>query len=181
MTGPSPFVLDPAPDASWLRLDAPERFEARASREADRHPGVRRWRTIEGLNDWPVRQYATGWRHLATGHLLRALDHQLAGHALAAAVLPSGSEVDVGLVAHGPYELRQLLLDVLDAPAAGVPRTEIGPHLRERRVAYERDHPPRTPRQRFRRRLTASAIPLELALPRAIAAAYGAAPRAAAA
>ena len=172
MTEPAPFVLDATPGASWLRLDAPERFRALAEQRATEHPEVRRWRTIEGLNDWPVRRYATGWRHLATGRLLRALDHQLAGHALAVSVLPPGSIVDVGLVPHGPYELRQLLVDVLDAPGAGVARHEIGPHLRARRAAYERHHPARTPRQRLRRRLTASAIPLELALPRAIAAAY---------
>ena len=122
-----------------------------------------------------MRRYARGWRHLATGRLLRALDHQLAGHAMAAAALPADATVDVGLVPHGPYELRQLLVDVLDAPAAGVPRHEIGPHLRARRAAYEQEHPARTPRQRLRRRLTASAIPLELALPRAIAASYEAA------
>ena len=168
-------MIEEHPDAGWLRLDAPERFVARARATAAEHPDCRRWRTIDGLNDWPVRAYASGWRNLATGRLLRALDHQLAGHALAAAVLPAGSEVEVGLVAHGPYELRQLLLDVLEAPAAGVARTDIGPHLRARRAAYEREHPARTPRQRLRRRLTASAIPLELALPRAIAAAYEAA------
>ena len=172
MTEPSPFVLDPHPGEGWLRLDAPERFVDVAARAAEAHPDCRRWRTIEGLNDWPVRRYATGWRHLATGHLLRALDHQLAGHALARAVLPAGSEVEVGLVAHGPYELRQLLVDVLEAPGNGIDRQEIGPYLRERRAEHERVHPPRTPRQRLRRRLTASAIPLELALPRAIAAAY---------
>ena len=166
------IVLDAEPGEQWLRLDAPERFEALASGAAEQHPDEREWRTIEGLNDWPVRRYASGWRQLATGRLLRALDHQLAGHALAAAVLPAGSTVDVGLVAHGPYELRQLLVDVLDAPTSGVPRAEIGLHLRSRRQAYEREHPARTPRQRLRRRLTASAIPLELALPRAIAAAY---------
>lgn len=173
MTEPTPFVLDADPGEHWLRLDAPERFVDVATRAAESHPTVRRWRTIEGLNDWPVRRYASGWRHLATGRLLRALDHQLAGHAMACAVLPPGSTVDVGLVAHGPYELRQLLVDVLAAPAAGVSRIEIGPHLRACRDAYEREHPARTPRQRLRRRLTASAIPLEMALPRAIAASYG--------
>ena len=165
------IVLDDSPGEDWLRLDAPERFEARAAQAAREHPDEREWRTIEGLNDWPVRDYATGWRHLATGRLLRALDHQLAGHALAAAVLPSDASAEVGLVDHGPYELRQLLLDVLEAPSLGVPRVEIGPHLRQRRAAYERARPARTPRQRLRRRLTASAIPLELALPRSIAAA----------
>lgn len=180
MTQPSPFVLDAAPGEQWLRLDAPERFQALAAHAAEARPDVRRWRTIEGLNDWPVRRYATGWRHLATGRLLRALDHQLAGHAMATVVLPAGSSVDVGLVEHGPYELRQLLVDVLDAPGAGVPRSTIGLHLRERRDTYEREHPARTPRQRLRRRLTASAIPLEMALPRAIAASYEAASRIAA-
>ena len=169
------IVLDPEPGEEWLRLDAPERLASVATDAARAHPDERHWRTIEGLNDWPVRRYAAGWRHLATGRLLRALDHQLAGHALAAAVLPADALVEVGLVEHGPYELRQLLLDVLEAPALGVPRIEIGPHLRSRRATYERDHPARTPRQRLRRRLTASAIPLELALPRSIAAAYASA------
>ena len=172
MTDPSLLVLDPHPGVGWLRLDAPERFVARARRRAGEHPSCRRWRTIEGLNDWPVRRFASGWRHFASGRLLRALDHQLAGHALATAVLPAGSTIDVGLVDHDPYELRQLLVDVLEAPAAGIHRTDIGPYLQERRTAYEQAHPPQTARQRLRRRLIASAIPLEMALPRAIAAAY---------
>jgi hypothetical protein len=171
-SGRAAIVLHAGADDRWLRLDAPELFADWAAQVAAALPDERRWTTIDGLNDWPVTAYAGNLRGLATGHLLRALDHQLAGHALASAALPHGSDVAVGLADDDAYELGQLLLDVLAAPRLGVARNAIGPHLRARRQDYVRGHAAVSPRRRLRRRLVASAIPLEQALPRAIAAAY---------
>jgi hypothetical protein len=171
-------VLHDGADERWLHLDAPERFAAWAGRVAELLPACRSWISVRGLNQWPVERYV-GVRNLATGRLLRAFDHQLAGHVLAGEVLGDaapGSTIEPGLVPDGrAYELHGLLLDVLAAPGDGVPRTAIGEHLRARRAAFEAAEPARTPKQRLVRRLAASAIPLEQALPRAIAAVYDAA------
>lgn len=171
-------VLHEGADDRWLHLDAPERFAKWAKTVADRLPECRTWVSIRGLNRWPLERYV-GVRTLATGRLLRAFDHQLAGHVLAAAVLGDarpGATVSVGLVDDDrAYELAALLRDVLDAPARGVPRAGVGDHLRERKRAFESQHPTATPRQRLVRRLAASAIPLEQALPRALGAVYDAA------
>ena len=166
-------VLHDGADDRWQRLDAPERFAEWARVVADRLPACRSWVTVSGLNRWPVERYV-GVRTLATGRLLRAYDHQLAAHALVAASLPG--RVDPGLVDDDrAYELRALLDDILAAPSRGVPRAEVGWHLRERKAAWEADHPAATPRRRLARRLAATAIPLEQALPRALGAIYAAA------
>jgi hypothetical protein len=136
---------------------------------------VASWVTIDGLNDWPVGAYFSTWRTFATGRLLRTLDHQLAGHVLAAAAIRDrhpGAEVEVGLVHRDAYELEDLLRDVLAVAGAGVARGDVGPHLRRRRDEHERSAPPRSPRARVRRRLIATAVPLEQALPRALGAVY---------
>ncbi len=168
-------VLNHGPDERWLRLDAPERFADWAVVVARRLPACRSWVSVEGANRWPLDRFVTR-RRFATGHLLRALDHQLAGHLLAAAVLRAeapGSVVRPGLVDDDrAYELRALLDDVLDAPARGVARSHIGEHLRQRKSAFEAANPATSTRQRMIRRLAASAIPLEQALPRAIDATY---------
>ena len=165
-------VLHDGHDERWQRLDAPERFAEWAAVVAERLPACRSWVSVRGLNRWPVERYV-GVRTLATGRLLRALDHQLAAHALAAATLPG--LVDPGLADDArAYELRALLDDVLAAPARGVARADVGAHLRERKLAFEREHPAITPRQRLLRRLAATAIPLEQALPRALGAIYSA-------
>jgi hypothetical protein len=168
-------ALHAGADDGWQRLDAPERFADWAAVVARRLPACRSWITVVGMNRWPVERYAA-LRRLATGRLLRAFDHQLAAHALVAEVLAEaapGSVVDPGLVPDDrAYELHQLLRDVLDAPAAGVARADIDGHLRARKAAFEAAHPATTPRQRVLRRLAASAIPLEQALPRALGAVY---------
>ncbi len=168
-------VLHHGPDDRWLHLDAPERFADWAVVVVHRLPACRSWVTVEGANRWPLERFVAR-RRFATGHLLRALDHQLTGHLLAAAVLRAespGSVVRPGLLDDDrAYELRALLDDVLDAPARGVSRSHIGEHLRQCKSAFEAANPATSPRQRMIRRLTASAIPLEQALPRAIDAAY---------
>ncbi|HVF32622.1 MAG TPA: hypothetical protein VM933_06255 [Acidimicrobiales bacterium] len=165
-------VLHDGPDERWLALDAPERFADWAELVSARLAGVRSWVSVQGLNRWPVERYAGGGPgRLASGRLLRALDHQLAGHVLASDRLPGA--VEPGLVDdHRAYELQALLADVLAAPSFGVGRHEVGPWLRERKTAFEADHPTATPRQWAVRRLAGTAIPLEQALPRALGAVY---------
>ena len=165
-------------DDRWLRLDAPERFAEWAATVADRLPACRTWISVQGLNQWPIERYV-GVRRLATGHLLRAFDHQLAGHVLATAVLVAerpGTTVRAGVEEDlRAYELAALLDDVLAAPARGIARAEVGAFLRAQKRRFEVAHPAGTPRQRAIRRLAASAIPLEQALPRALAATYASA------
>lgn len=168
-------ALHEGADERWLRLDAPERFAEWAAVVAARLPRCRSWITVQGLNRWPVDAFGDV-RRLATGRLLRAFDHQLAAHVLVTAVLESaapGSTVDPGIAPDTwAYELGQLLVDALGAPDAGIGRHDVGPYLRERKTAFDESHPPHSPRQRLSRRLIASAIPLEQALPRALGAIY---------
>lgn len=173
-------VLHDGADERWLLLDAPERFAGWAATLAALAPACRSWVSVRGLNVWPVERYV-GLRTLATGRLLRAFDHQLAGHVLAretiAEAIP-GATVLPGVVPDlRAYELASLLDDVLAAADRGVARAEVGPYLRARKSEFERDHPATTPRQRLVRRLAASALPLEQALPRALGAVYDAARR----
>ena len=177
--GAATVALHHGADDRWLHLDAPERFAEWAGTVADRLPACRAWISVPGLNRWPIDRYV-GVRTLATGRVLRAFDHQLAGHVLASAVLQErlpGSTVDAGVTPDDrAYELAALLDDVLAARAEGVARATVGTHLRRRKQQWEATHPATTPRQRLLRRLAASAIPLEQALPRALGAVYAAAP-----
>jgi hypothetical protein len=168
------IVLHAGRDERWLLLDSPERFAAWAEDVAGRCSAPA-WTTIDGLNDWPVRAYASGLRTLATGRLLRAFDHQLAGHVLARRAIWSvqpAATVDVGLVHHDVYELEGLLRDALAAPGEGVTRAGLREWLRARRAEHERRDPPPSAKAWIRRRLFATAIPLELALPRSLGAVY---------
>jgi hypothetical protein len=168
-------VLHDGADERWLLLDAPERFAAWATTVAAMAPACRSWISVRDLNVWPLERYV-GVRTLATGRLLRAFDHQLAGHVLARDVVTgaiAGATVEAGVVADTrAYELAAMLDDVLAAPERGVARSEVGVYLRDRKGDFDRAHAPRTPRQRLVRRLAASALPLEQALPRALGAVY---------
>jgi len=171
-----PITLHSGFDERWQLLDAPERFAEWAALVVGRFPDTRDWVTTDEPNGWAVERYAGGWRWLETRSLLRALDHQLAAHVLAADVLrratSSSATVELPLVTHDPYELSRLLDDILVARDQGIDRGEIGEFLTRQRTEHERAHPARTPLARLRRRIVASVLPLDQALPRAIAAAY---------
>ena len=175
--GATTVVLHAGADERWLSLDAPERFAEWAGVVVGAFPGCRSWVTIRDLNLWPLERYV-GVRTLATGRLLRSFDHQLAGHVLAAEVLTDqapGSTVAVGLVPDDrAYELHDLFVDVLAAPARRVGRSDVGHDLRRRKAAFDAGHPATTLKRRLVRRMAGSAIPLDQALPRAVAAAYAA-------
>lgn len=170
------IALDAGAGGAWTGLDAPQRFRAWAEEVVGRFPRARTCIPIIQPNVAALRSHIT-WRRLATGPLLRALDHQLAAHVLAAGVIhdrDSGASVVCNLASDVIYELDGLLLDVLLAPAAGIPRAEIGDFLRQRRSLHYRslERHPAARRRLLLRRLARSVIPLEQALPRAIAAAY---------
>jgi len=164
----------------WLRLDSPERFTAWAERVVERLGSrCRRWITLNEINGFAVQTYVLGafppGRRAANGDLVRALDHMLTAHVRSyAAVHGRQPDATVSTNDHASslYELDRLLLDVLLAPGRGVDRSELRGWLGERRTAYYAALPPATPPDRVLRRLTASIVPLEQALPRAVAAAY---------
>lgn len=164
-------------DGRWQLLDAPEHFTEWAALVVSRFPDHERWVTIDEPNGWAVERHAGGRRWLETRPLLRALDHQLAAHVLAADLIrrtatTASPVVDLPLVGHDPYELSGLLQDILTARTHGIDRGDIGEFLAQRRNDHERNFPPKTPLARLRRRITASVLPLDQALPRAIAAVY---------
>lgn len=171
-----PITLHSGFDARWQLLDAPERFAEWAALVVGRFPETCDWVTTDEPNGWAVERYAGGWRWLETRSLLRALDHQLAAHVLATEVLrratSSSATVELPLATHDPYELSGLLDDILVARDQGIDRGDIGEFLARQRAEHERTRPARTPLARLRRRIVASVLPLDQALPRAIAAVY---------
>lgn len=169
-------ALDAGAGGSWVGLDSPRRFEAWTREVVARLPRARSWIPIVQPN-LNARRAHLNWRRPATRSLLRALDHQLAAHVLAADVIHcslSDASVVASLASEIVYELDGLLLDVLLAPAAGIARPEIGDFLRERRSIHYRslDTYGHTRGSSVIRRLARSFIPLEQALPTAIAAVY---------
>ncbi|MBW3557960.1 MAG: family 1 glycosylhydrolase [Actinobacteria bacterium] len=166
----------------WLGLDSPELFaawvEVAVSRLKDH---CRHWITLNEPNVGAIQSYLTGGfppgRRLAAGAALRALDHMLAAHVLAAEVihrLQPEARVSVPTYSLPIYELDQMLVDTLLAPHHGVARGDIGSHLRACRAAWSRSAPPAAASvpARALRRLVATAVPLEQALVRSIAELY---------
>lgn len=169
-------------DDLWLRLEAPARFAAWTAEVVTRLGGrCRHWITLEEPNVVAVRSWLSGTgppgRFLAVGDLVRSLDHLLAAHVVAYALL-HGRHPDAMVattVAPSPlYELGALLTDVLSARASGVGREELPDWLGERRRAWyaSRDRP--TAVEAAVRRLAHSAVPLAQALPRTVDAAWNA-------
>ena len=160
------------------------------------------WVTIDQLNATALFSYLSGrhppGRRLDVGASVRSLDHLLAAHVLAYEAIKERQPH--GVVAtgnrHQPvYELDRLLVDVLLGRAAGVGRHDLHDWLVDRRAAlaaaaprasfWGRDRrpgrailPPEGPARRggrlagVARRLAASAVPLEQALARSVAAVY---------
>jgi hypothetical protein len=168
----------------WLRHDAPEHFAAWAALAAERLGTVTSmFLTFPAADRTAVGGYLLGTspprRRLSLAGAIRALDNLLAAHVLAADAvrhrLPS-AVVALG-VAPGPdYELGALAVDALLGRSRGVARPDLGPWLAERRHSWHgRVHPPAPPTAALwaaRRRLAASAVPLDLALPRALSTLY---------
>jgi len=164
----------------WLRLESPARFakwaEAVTGRLGDRY---RRVVTLVEPNVECWQAWITGARppHRvgAVGDLVRSLDHVLAAHVAARSAVKrvdAGAEVTLELGTRPVYELDGLLVDVLGARAQGVGRYELRPWLTERRRDWYVKRSPPTLLGAVLRRMARSAIPLDQALPRAVAALY---------
>ena len=164
----------------WLRLDAPERFAAWVATAVGRlEARCRHWVTVNEVNAYALNTYLTGvfppGRRLDLASTLRCLDSLLAGHVLAYGVVHAaspGAVVSTNNYRLSAYELDRLLVDVLLARSHGVGRHELHAWLVERRAAHDGAWPAPTALERWLRRRTAAAVPLEQALPRALAAVY---------
>jgi len=164
----------------WVRQDSPERFVAWAGLVVEQLAmRCRRWITINEINGYAVQTYGLGalppGRRAANGDVVRTLDHMLAAHVLAHAAIhrrqPSAT-VSTNNHASSLYELDRLLLDVLGARRRGVARADLRAWLAGRRSAYYAALPPPGLPDTVLRRLTASVVPLDQALPRAVSAVY---------
>jgi beta-glucosidase/6-phospho-beta-glucosidase/beta-galactosidase len=164
----------------WLSGDAPERFAGWASTAvAALSEHCASWVTINEINVYAMQTYFLGLfppgRVFANGSVVRALDHLLAGHVLAYDAIRARqphATIATNTYSFSAYETDRLLLDVLLARRNGVERRGIGAWLTERRRQFLHAEPPHGWREIAVRQLAAAAIPLEAALPRAIAAVY---------
>ena len=184
----------------WLRADAPERFCAWVETAVEHFAGrTHQWVTIDQLNATGLFSYLSGrhppGRRLDVGASVRSLDNLLAAHVLAYEAIKDRQPH--GVVATGNrhlpvYELDRLLVDVLLGREAGVSRHDLHAWLVDRRATFGTAPPSfwrrnRTPggvfpppegvRGRGRltgvaRRLAATAVPLDQALARSVAAVY---------
>ena len=164
----------------WLRLDSPERFAGWVAAAVDRLAGgCRHWLTLNEINGYAVQAYVLGalppGRYLAFGDLVRSLDHLLTAHVLAYAAIhrrQPDAVVSTDNHASSMYELDRMLLDVLLARDAGVGRTDLREWLAGRREAHQGALGARGPADAVIRRVTGSILPLDQALPRAVATVY---------
>lgn len=171
----------------WLRIDAPERFAAWAAVAADRLAGrCRHWITIDTPNAAALASFVTGTRppgrRRDVAALVRSLDHQLTGHVLAYDAVKARqpqATVTMTTAVRSAYELDAMSTDVLLSRSLGVDRHDVRPWLEERRRRHREAWEPRGTVARAGaaavRRLAATTIPLEQALPRTLGAVHGAA------
>lgn len=165
----------------WLRPDSPERFAEWAGVAVDRLAGrCRHWVTINEINIFALQSYMLGMfppgRRRDVAAMVRSLDHLLAAHVLAYEVVKARQPqavVATNNYAFSVYELDRLLVDVLLARSHGVARPDLGAWLAQRRRAYHGQACARPPvLEELVRRFSRSTIPLDQALPRAVAAVY---------
>ncbi len=164
----------------WLQMDSPERFAAWVGAAVDRlGGGCANWLTLNEMNGYAVQAYVLGaippGRCLAFGDLVRSLDHLLTAHVLGHAAIhrrQPDAVVSTDNHASSLYELDLMLVDVLVARAAGVDRGDLRGWLAGRRedqhVALGGTGRADAPIQRATRAI----LPLDQALPRAVAAVY---------
>jgi beta-glucosidase len=164
----------------WLRPDSPERYvewvEAALERLAGR---CRQWVTLNELNIYALQTWMTGdfppGRRLDVAATVRTLDHMLTGHVLAYAAIKARQPqaiVSTNNFTFSIYELDRLLVDVLLGRSQGIDRHGMRDWLGARRAEYHRHVGPPSPLERTLRRVTKSSVPLDMALPRAVAAVY---------
>lgn len=167
----------------WLLPDSPERFrhwvEAAVAHFAGR---THHWVTIDQLNVSALWAYLAGrsppGRRLDVGATIRCLDHLLAAHVLAYEAIKERQPqavVSTGNRTLPVYEIDRLLVDVLLGRSSGVGRHQLGAWLAERRhdfLAADGHGNGRTALAWVVRQWASSAIPLDQALARAVAAVY---------
>jgi beta-glucosidase/6-phospho-beta-glucosidase/beta-galactosidase len=165
----------------WLRPDSPERFRAWVELAVDRFSGrCRHWITTNEPNGLAISSYIASMfppgQRGRVSKAVRAMDNLLAGHVLAyEAIHERQAQAVVSTNTYGMslYEVDRLLVDLLLARAAGVNRYDLKPWLQARREEfYATAMPDSSVAERAMRRWTASAIALEQAFPRAVAAIY---------
>ena len=164
----------------WLRPDSPERFLEWVRLAVDRLAGrCRHWVTLNEINIYALQTWLTGMfppgRRLDIAATVRTLDHMLCAHVLAYAEIKARQPqavVSTNNFSFSLYELDRLLVDVVMARSRGIGRYDLGDWLRTRRAEYyaSLSHVPR--RDLPLRRLAATTVPLEKALPRSVAAVY---------
>src|SRR5207237_6531674 len=158
--------------------EAPQRVSAWvalvAGRLAER---CRQWVTLNELNVLALQSYLTGvfppGRRAATGATVRALDHLLAAHVLAYGAVRThrpDAVIATNTFCLSVYELDRLLTDVLLAPSKNIGRHDLGPWLEDRRAEHYAALGRPSALERALRRLGAASVPLDKALPRAVAA-----------
>jgi beta-glucosidase/6-phospho-beta-glucosidase/beta-galactosidase len=164
----------------WLEGDAPDRFAEWAGAVVDRlGDKVSSWVTTNEPNIYALMSYWVGafppGRRFDTAATIRCLDNLMAAHVRAHAEVHArqpGAVVATNTFCFSAYEIDQLLLDVLFARSEGVGRDELGPWLEARRAAYDLAMGTGPLIERAARRLVSTAVPLEQALPRTVAAVY---------
>jgi len=164
----------------WLHGHAPERFASWARIAVGHLMGrCQHWVTINEMNILAMQSYFAGTfppgRLLAAGDAVRALDHMLTAHVLTYREihhLQPGALVAPNNYAFSIYELDRLLTDLLLARRYQVDRQNLREWLTDRRSSYYASLPSPPLADLFFRRLVATLVPLDRALPRAVAAIY---------
>ncbi|MBW3668427.1 MAG: family 1 glycosylhydrolase [Actinobacteria bacterium] len=165
----------------WLHPDSPERFAEWVRLAVDRFAGrCHHWVTINEPNVYAVQSYVLGMfppgRRLNMGKAVRTLDHMLAAHVLAYEAVKERQPqavVSTNTYPMSVYEGDRLLVDVLLSRSKGIGRYDLRPWLVERRREYhERSLPAPSRLEWLLRKRINSAVPMEQALPRAVAAVY---------
>lgn len=164
----------------WLDVRSPDRFAEWAAAAAERLGGAcRHWLTINEVNAVPFQTWFTGalppGKLGRTGDVVRALGNLVAAHVLAYREIhrrQPEAVVSTNNHALSVYELDRLLLDVLLGRARGVARADLAEWLAERRRAYHAALPPPGRMERLIKRVAASVLPLDKALPRAVSEVY---------
>lgn len=164
----------------WLDLASPQRYAEWASVAVARlQDHCRAWITINEPNVLALQTWVTGifppGRLASIPSTIRATDHLLTGHVLAYAAikeLQPDSVVSINPYSLSIYELDRLQTDLLSARAHGIGRNDVHDWLVERRDVVTQAIPHRGRGEKALRWFAGQSLPLDLALPRTLAAVY---------
>lgn len=164
----------------WLDLDSPQRFAEWVSVAVGRLQGqCREWITINEPNVLALQTWMTGifppGKLASIPSMIRATDHLLCAHVLGYAEvkkLQPNSIVSINPYSLSVYELDRLQTDLLSARAHGVGRNEVHDWLVARRDDVTNALPHQGRRESGLRWFAGQSLPLDLALPRSLAAVY---------